>query len=159
MAAADKSEEQIGPAREALKVISGAVHPSARGKRRAWNGRCVTGGARSRRWSRSKDKCDVCNSELPPARKWPRSGRTTRRSLADAQARQKEVKAEGARLKADITKTRKRTARVLEADARTAREDRTRLGQVDQHLMERGGDPGHAPEPANCRGRGSHQDV
>lgn len=134
VAAADRSEERIGPLQETLNVLNEQfTHLREQSAALEWQ---------VRDWHRKiemlesqQGKCDVCNSDLPPS-KVAAIRDDYAMFLANAQTRQKEVKADGARLKAEIEKS-KNEIRALEAEAKAAREDRTRLGQVEQHLMER----------------------
>ena len=134
VAAADRSEEQISPARESLKVIT-EQFTRLREESAGLEWQVRDWGRKIETLETQQGRCDVCNSELPPP-KVAAIRADYEAFLADALARQKEVKAEGARLKSNITKC-ENELRVLEVEAKTARDDRTQLAQVDQHLLER----------------------
>ena len=133
VAAADKSEEQIAPAREALA---------------AWNEQFNLLREQSagldyevRDWKRKADalasqqgQCDVCNSDLPPE-KVASIQADYQNALTAAQAKQKEIKTEAARLKVEIGKC-ENELRALETKSRSAKDDRTKLAQIEQILLE-----------------------
>jgi len=133
VAAADKSEEQIGPVREALaswqeqfstlrEQSAGLDYEVRDWKRRA---EALAG---------QQGQCDVCNSDLLPA-KVESIQADYQDALTRAQAKQKEIKTEAARLKLEITKC-EAELRTLETQTRSAKEDRTRLAQIEQLLLE-----------------------
>ncbi len=133
VAAADKSEEQIGPVREALAAwqeqfnllreqSAGLDYEARDWKRRA---EALAG---------QQGQCDVCNSDLLPA-KVASIQAEYQDALTRAQMRQKEVKTNAARLKAEITQCEAQL-RALEAQTKSAKEDRTRLAQIQQLLLE-----------------------
>lgn len=134
VAAADRSEEQIGPARESLKVIN-EQFTSLREQSAALEWQVRDWNRKIEMLESQQGQCDVCSSDLPPAK--VAAIRADYASLlAEAQAKQKQVKADGGRLKTEIGKC-ENELRALETEAKAVREDRTRLAQVDQHLLER----------------------
>ncbi len=134
VAAADKSEAQIDPVREALA---------------AWNEQFTLLREQSagldyeaRDWKRRAEalagqqgQCDVCNSDLLPA-KVVSIQADYQNALTQAQAKQKEIKTEAARLKVEIGKC-ENELRTLEAQTKGAKDDRTRLAQIGQLLLEK----------------------
>ena len=134
VAAADRSEEQIGPVRETVKALN-EQFTSLREQSAALEWQVRDWNRKIEALESQQGQCDVCNSDLPPA-KVSAIRAEYQTFLAEALARQKEVKADGARLKTEIGKG-ETELRALETEARAAREDRTRLGQVEQHLLER----------------------
>lgn len=133
VAAADRSEEQIGPARDALAATQeqfGRLREENAGlewQTGDWNRKMETLAGQGGR-------CDVCNSDLPAAKvAGIRAGYEA--SLAEAQAKQKIVKAEAGRLKTEST-AQENALKTLEAQAKAAKNDRTRLAQIEQHLLE-----------------------
>ncbi len=134
VAAADRSEEQIGPAREALEAIS-EQFTRLREENASLDWQARDWGRKMEALESQQGKCDVCNSDLPPA-KVAAVRAEYQVALVDTQAKQKQVKAEAGRLKADIGK-RENELRALEAEVKSAKNDRIRLGQVEQYLLER----------------------
>ncbi|MGI4792303.1 MAG: AAA family ATPase [Janthinobacterium lividum] len=133
VAAADRSEAQIGPLRDALagwqEQFSSLREQSAGLDYEA------------RDWKRKSDalasqqgQCDVCASDLPPT-KVASIQADYQNALALAQAKQKEIKTEAARLKVEIGKC-ENELRALETQTKSAKDDRTRLAQIEQLLLE-----------------------
>ncbi len=134
VAAADKSEARIDPVREALA---------------AWNEQFTLLREQSagldyevRDWKRRAEalagqqgQCDVCNSDLLPE-KVADIQSEYQDALTRAQAKQKEIKAQAARLKVEIGNC-ETELRALESQTRAAKEDRTRLAQLQQLLLEK----------------------
>ena len=77
--------------------------------------------------------CDVCASPLPPA-KVAAVQADYLRERDDAQARQKAVKTEAARVKQELTRAEKHL-KDLRTRQRAAREDREKLAQLEQSLF------------------------
>ena len=133
VAAADKSEEQIGPAREALAVWNeqfNLLREQSAGldyEARDWKRRAES-------LAGQQGQCDVCNSDLLPA-KVASIQAEYQTALAEAQAKQKEIKTEAARLKVEIGNC-EAELRALEAQTKSAKDDRTRLAQIQQLLLE-----------------------
>ena len=133
VAAADKSEAQIGPLREALadwneqfsrlREQSAALDYEVRDWKR-----------KSEALASQQGQCDVCASELPPA-KVEGIQANYDYALSLAQGKQKEIKTDAARLKLEIGKC-ENELRALEAEVRAAKDDRIQLAQVDQLLLE-----------------------
>jgi len=133
VASADRSEEQLAPARETLAAVQENFN-----RLREENAglEWQTGD-----WKRKIEmlagqggKCDVCNSDLPAA-KVTNIRAVYEAALNEAQATQKTVKVEAGRLKAEITK-QENALRVLDSLAKAAKNDRTRLAQIEQHVLE-----------------------
>ena len=133
VASADRSEEQLAPARETLAAVQENFN-----RLREENAglEWQTGD-----WKRKIEmlagqggKCDVCNSDLPAA-KVTNIRAVYEAALNEAQATQKTVKVEAGRLKAEITK-QEDALRVLDSLAKAAKNDRTRLAQIEQHVLE-----------------------
>ena len=133
VAAADKSEEQIGPVREALAAWQEQftlLREQSAGldyEVRDWK-------RRSEALASQQGQCDVCNSDLLPA-KVATIQADYEDALTRAQVKQKEIKTEAGRLKLEITKC-ETELRALEAQTRSAKEDRTKLAQIQQLLLE-----------------------
>jgi exonuclease SbcC len=133
VAAADKSEEQIGPVREALAAWQeqfNLLREQSAGldyEVRDWKRRADA-------LASQQGRCDVCNSDLLPQRVEAIQA-DYHDALIRAQAKQKEVKAEGLRLKAEISRC-ETELRALEAQTKGAKDDRTRLAQIQQLLLE-----------------------
>ena len=134
VAAADRSEEQIGPARETLKSLN-EQFTSLREQSAALEWQVRDWNRKIEALESQQGQCDVCSSDLPPS-KIAAIRADYASLLAEAQAKQKEVKANGGQLKTGIGKCENELRR-LEAEAKAAREDRMRLAQVEQHLLER----------------------
>ena len=133
VAAADQSDAQIGPLREALaewneqfsrlREQSAALDYEVRDWKR-----------KSEALAAQQGQCDVCASDLPPE-KVEGIQANYEYALSLAQGRQKEIKTDAARLKAEIGKC-ENELRALEADVKAAQDDRIRLGQIEQLLLE-----------------------
>ena len=133
VAAADRSEAQIGPLREALadwneqfsrlREQSAALDYEVRDWKR-----------KSEALASQQGQCDVCASELPPT-KVEGIQANYDYALSLAQGKQKEIKTDAARLKLEIGKC-ENELRALEAEVRAAKDDRIQLAQVDQLLLE-----------------------
>ena len=134
VAAADQSEEQIEPVREALAAWNeqfNLLREQSAGldyEVRDWKRRADT-------LAGQQGQCDVCNSDLLPE-KVEAIQDDYHAALAQAQAKQKEVKTEAARLKIEIGKC-ENELRTLEARTKGAKDDRTRLAQIGQLLLEK----------------------
>ncbi len=133
VAAADRSEEQAGPKREELKALGQrftALHGEYTGldwQVREWTRKIET-------LESQQGQCDVCSSPLP-ATKVADIQAGYADALALAQAGLKRVKAEANGVKAQST-AGEAELRALEDQARQAKDDRTRLAQAEQYLLE-----------------------
>ena len=133
VAAADRSEAEVGPLRESLaewneqfsrlREQSAALDYEVRDWKR-----------KSEALANQQGQCDVCASDLPPE-KVDSIQANYAYALTLALGKQKEIKAEAARLKTEIGKC-ENELRALEADVRSAKDDRTRLAQLGQLLFE-----------------------
>ena len=133
VAAADKSEAQIGPLREALtdwneqfsrlREQSAALDYEVRDWKR-----------KSEALAAQVGQCDVCASELPPHRVESISG-NYEYALSLAQGKQKEIKTDAVRLKQEIGKCEDEL-RALEAEVKSAKDGRLQLAAIDQKLLD-----------------------
>ncbi len=133
VAAADQSDAQIGPLRDALaewneqfsrlREQSAALDYEVRDWKR-----------KSEALAAQQGQCDVCASDLPADKVEGIQANYTY-ALTLAQGRQKEIKTDAARLKAEIGKC-ENELRTLEAEVKSAKDDRTRLAQIEQLLLE-----------------------
>ncbi len=133
VAAADRSDAQIGPLRESLaewneqfsrlREQSAALDYEVRDWKR-----------KSEALAAQQGQCDVCASDLPPDKVVSIQANYDY-ALSLAQGRQKEIKTDAARLKAEIGKC-ENELRTLEAEVRSAKDDRIRLAAVDQKLLD-----------------------
>ena len=133
VAAADKSEAQISPLREALadwneqfsrlREQSAALDYEVRDWKR-----------KSEALASQQGQCDVCASELPPHRVESISA-NYEYALSLALGRQKEIKTDAARLKLEIGKC-ENELRALEAEVQSAKDGRLQLAAIDQKLLD-----------------------
>ena len=133
VAAADQSAAQIEPLREALaewneqfsrlREQSAALDYEVRDWKR-----------KSEALAAQSGQCDVCASDLP-LDKVEGIQANYQYALSLAQGRQKEVKADGGRLKIEIAKC-ENELRALEAETRSAQDDRLRLAAIEQKLLD-----------------------
>ena len=133
VAAADQSDAQIGPLRDALadwneqfsrlREQSAALDYEVRDWKRKAEALAVQQG-----------QCDVCASDLPADRVDAIQANYSY-ALSLAQGKQKEIKTDAARLKQEIGKC-ENELRALEVETRSAQDDRLRLAAVEQKLLD-----------------------
>ena len=133
VAAADRSETQIGPLREALadwneqfsrlREQSAALDYEVRDWKRKMDALAAQQG-----------QCDVCASDLP-AGKVADIQAKYEYALSLALGRHKEIKSDGLRLKAEIAKC-ENELRALEAAVKSAKDDRLQLAAIEQKLLD-----------------------
>ena len=133
VAAADRSEMQVGPLRDALAEW-GEQFSRLREQSAALD-------YEVRDWKRKMDalaaqqgQCDVCASDLPAGKVADIQAKYDY-TLSLALGKQKEIKTDAARLKAEIGKC-ENELRALDAEVKSAKDDRTRLAQIEQLLLE-----------------------
>ena len=131
--AADKSEAQIGPLRDALADLN-EQFSRLREQSAALDYEVRDWKRKTEALASQQGQCDVCASDLPPERVDSISANYTH-ALSLAQGKQKEIKTDAARLKSEITAC-ENELRVLEADVRSAKDLRIQLVQVEQLLLE-----------------------
>lgn len=133
VAAADRSEEQLGPKRAELNTFQEqftALREQFAGAE--WQ---------AKDWTRKigalesqQGQCDVCSSPLPDT-KVAAIREDYETALKSAQSEQKRVKAEANGVKVLITNC-ENELRVLEAEVKAAKDDRARLAQANQYVLD-----------------------
>jgi len=133
VAAADRSEEQLGPKRAELKALQEQFtalreqYAGADWQAKEWARKIET-------LANQQGQCDVCNSPLPQAK--VAAIRTDYEdALRQAQAAQKRVKAEANGVKAQITNC-ENELHALDVQVKAAKDDRTRLAQAEQYVLD-----------------------
>ena len=133
IAAADRSEELIGPKRDKIKTLEVRFlalreqYVGVEWQSKEWTRKIET-------LSNQQGQCDVCNSPLPePKIAAIRSEYET--ALQQAQAEQKRVKAEANQLKAQISAC-ENELNVLEAQAKAVKGERAKFAQAEQYILD-----------------------
>jgi exonuclease SbcC len=133
VAAADRSEEQLGPKRLELKALQEqftALREQFAGadwQAKEWTRKIET-------LANQQGQCDVCSSPLPEA-KVASIRSDYEEAMTAAQAEQKRVKTEANGVKALMTKC-ENELQALDAEVKAAKGDRVRLGNALQYILE-----------------------
>ena len=132
VAAADRSEEQLGPKRNELTILQEQFtalreqHAGAEWQAKEWTRKIDT-------LANQQGQCDVCSSPLPAA-KVAAIRSEYEDALQQALAEQKRVKAEANGVKVKSANCESEL-RALEAEVKAAKDDRARLAQAMQYVL------------------------
>lgn len=133
VAAADRSEEQAGQKRTELKALSAQFtalreqYAGVEWQVKDWTRKLET-------LAQQQGQCDVCNSPLPEL-KVAEIRSVYEQGLQQALAEQKRVKTEANGVKAQMTNC-ENELQTLDAQVKAAKEDRARLAQAEQYVLD-----------------------